>query len=352
MTMVVGLADLILIHAPAPDASYVEIKDGALPGPGGLAQEKSENQKIKDHSDFLNFLEESHMKKKNSIVFILPAAVLVSNVQADLVHIQYPNITLSGGFASGYFEDVWDLTMGPMILSFTVDLTGMVAGGNAAHAWSEFGIRSVGSPNFNPNYAGVWLTTDYDWTANTFGPDPPNSPVWDMDDKLILQRVSGQDESYYNLPSIPSSPYINYGIWFDRDGVDPYQAGYWGAVNGGTYNTEGIYRVEMTFQATSDTDGTVYMKVNGVHQGFYNGSWQNQQPDIYPAGMTFTGDMKRMQIFYGLYGFGATHSVGFRDISAQGHVVPEPSTMILLGSGLLGLCILGWYRKRKWISSH
>ncbi|MEM3731347.1 MAG: hypothetical protein QW667_03415 [Candidatus Bathyarchaeia archaeon] len=70
--------------------------------------------------------------------------------------------------------------------------------------------------------------------------------------------------------------------------------------------------------ATSDTSGEAYMTVNGVSQGFYVGGWKNAQPEIYPAGITFTGDMKRMQVFYRLYGYGATHTVVFKDITVTG----------------------------------
>lgn len=34
--------------------------------------------------------------------------------------------------------------------------------------------------------------------------------------------------------------------------------------------------------------------------------------------MTFTGDMTKMQVFYGIWGYGATHSVDFEDIMATG----------------------------------
>lgn len=57
------------------------------------------------------------------------------------------------------------------------------------------------------------------------------------------------------------------------------------------------------------------MTVNGIQQGFYVSRWKNAQPEIYPAGMTFTGDMKHLQVFYGLYGYGATHSVSFKGIT-------------------------------------
>ena len=43
--------------------------------------------------------------------------------------------------------------------------------------------------------------------------------------------------------------------------------------------------------------------------------------------MTFTGDMERMQVFYGLYGDGATHSVAFEDITVEGCLLPLSATI-------------------------
>lgn len=179
--------------------------------------------------------------------------------------------------------------------------------------------------------AGVWLATDYEWSKNTFDPDTlvydPRYGWYgtlDIDDKLILQKAGGNDERYYNLPLTPPDPWTNYGVWFDRDGVDPWQATYWGCINGKTYNTGGMYGVVITLHATSATSGTAYMTVNGVNQGFWVGGWKNAQPTIYPAGMTFTGNMEYMQVFYGLYGYGVTHSVVFEDITVTGCLYNEP----------------------------
>jgi hypothetical protein len=138
----------------------------------------------------------------------------------------------------------------------------------------------------------------------------------------LLQRAGGADESHYNLPSAPPNPGSNYGIWYDRDGVDPWQAGMWGCVNGGTYNTGGRYHVVMRLHANTATSGTAYVTINGIQQGFYVPGWHPGPPDIYPAGMTFTGDMAHMQVFYGLSGYGATHSVVFEDITVTGCLVP------------------------------
>ncbi|OFW52426.1 MAG: hypothetical protein A2V75_09390 [Actinobacteria bacterium RBG_16_70_17] len=157
------------------------------------------------------------------------------------------------------------------------------------------------------NGSGVWLATDYDWTPGTFGPDPVGFPSLDLDDKLILQRQGGQGEGAYNLPGVPPAPGNNHRIWWDRDGVDPWQ-------NPATANTGGIYQVVITLHATGATTGTAYMNIRGLDQGFeVDGNWNTIE--LTPAGMTFTGDMEHLVVFYGLYGYGATHSVTFSGIT-------------------------------------
>jgi hypothetical protein len=382
--------------------------------------------------------------------------------------VSYDDVTLSGGFESGHFDDVWDLTDGDIAISFTYDANGMVDD-TGAHAWAELGVRSLGSngDDFNPynwysypgtvkkplvatseeikvgeflfkfdpttdevilkfrlyepwllvtthaivedsmddipvtnsgnpilghfpcytnhdpyvsefkyevdasewvtdcppvlyvaahaeivdisgdeavfesawaakndfpgansraNYfwvdpvmfagSGVWLATDYDWAAGTFDPDPVGAPTLDMDDKLILQRVSGQGEGAYDLPSTPPSPGDNHRVWFDRDGVDQWQATAPLAVDGGTYNTAGIYQITITLHANDATTGTAYLTINGLSQGFEtDGNWNTME--LTPAGMTFVGDMHHLVVFYGIYGYGATHSAEFSDITVS-----------------------------------
>ena len=237
--------------------------------------------------------------------------------------VNYGDITLSGGFQAGHFPEWWDLTAGDMVLSFTYDANGLVDdvdtngdGWQDAHAWAELGVRSPCYADFNPTGAGVWLATDYHWAVNTFDPDPPGFPTLDLDDKLILQKAGGHGEGDYNLPGTPLVPGNNHRIWWDRDGVDPYQ-------NDETANTGGIYYVEIRLHATSDTSGEAYMTINGLDQGFEtDGNWNTIE--LTPAGMTFTGDMKHLRVFYGLYGYGATHSVVFEDITVEGHLGEPP----------------------------
>lgn len=157
--------------------------------------------------------------------------------------------------------------------------------------------------------SGVWLATDYDWTPNTFDPDPANAPSLDLDDKLMLQKIGGQGEGAYDLPSVPPAPGNNHRFWWDRDGVDPWQ-------NDETANTGGIYQVVITLHATSAATGTAYMNIRGLDQGFEtDGNWNTIE--LTPAGMTFIGDMQNLVVFYGLYGYGAVHSVTFSDIQVN-----------------------------------
>jgi len=260
-----------------------------------------------------------------AVVLCLPALAFAQTT------VNYDDVALSGGFQAGNFPAVWDLTECDLVLAFTYDANGLVDDQIGwddegypilAHAWSEMGIREVGYGNFNPTWlvegAGVWLATDYQWLADTFDPDPPGAPIGDLDDKLILQKAGGHGEGDYNLPSTPPNPWANHAVWFDRDGVDQWQAQMWGAIDGVTYNTGGTYDVVITLHATTSTAGTAYMTVNGRPQGFYVPGWHPGPADLMPAGMTFTGDMTAQQVFYGLYGYGATHWVVFSGITANG----------------------------------
>jgi len=132
-----------------------------------------------------------------------------------------------------------------------------------------------------------------------------------------LQKGGGQGEGDYNLPSAPPNPWANHRIWFDRDDIDQWQAQNPLAVDGGTYNTGGTYDIVIRLHADSAMSGTAYMTINGLDQGFEtDDNWNTIE--LSPAGMTFTGDMTHMQVFYGLYGYGATHSITFEDITVSG----------------------------------
>jgi hypothetical protein len=56
-----------------------------------------------------------------------------------------------------------------------------------------------------------------------------------------------------------------------------------------------------------------------------------------------------MQVFYGLYGYGATHSASFEDIHVEGTLIPAPPAALLgvLGLTAVGLCRRPWARRRS-----
>lgn len=266
-----------------------------------------------------------------SVVFFL----ITFAAYGQAVPKEYEDQTLTGGFQANHFQELWDLTLCDMTVQFEADMTGMVddLGGNA-HAWTALGIRTLGYPDFNPTWmaegAGVWMASDYHWAANTFDPDPIGAPTQDIDDKFILQKGGGMGEGAYNLPDSPLNPGANHRVWFDRDGVDQWQALNPLAVSGGTYNTNGTYDIVLTLHADDLGSGTAFMTINGLYQGFEtDGNWNTME--LTPAGMTFTGDMDSMQLFFGMYGYGATHTVIFEDIIVNG----------CLGSVLIDGCDTG-----------
>lgn len=253
-----------------------------------------------------------------SFTLLLVTAVAA---QTGAQTVTYPDVPLStSSQEANHFPEIWDLTACDMTISFTYDGNGLVDDfdPNDVHAWSQLGLRTIGYGDFNPTVgvegAGVWLSTDYEYVANTFDPNP----VQDLDDKLMLQKAGQNGEGDYNLPSVPPNPGANHRFWFDRDGVDPFQAQHPLAVDGGTYNTGGTYDIVLTLSATSATEGEAFMTVNSLQQGFeVDGNWQTME--LSPAGMTFTGQMAYMQLFYGLRAIGPhIHSVAFRDITVTG----------------------------------
>lgn len=87
-------------------------------------------------------------------------------------------------------------------------------------------------------------------------------------------------------------------------------------IDGGVYNTAGKYKIVITYHAIDSNRATMFATINGVKQGLYVGGWKDAQPEFYPAGRSFNGDMTKMQIFYGRGGGG--NIVTLKDISVIG----------------------------------
>ena len=111
----------------------------------------------------------------------------------------------------------------------------------------------------------------------------------------------------YEISPTPIGSTANYGVWYDRDGVDPYQDAYpgpgsslppWGSVDGGTYNTGGIYDINIIFHAHDADTAVMWATINGIQQGFYSTGYDTDGPDIYPAGLSFNStSLNAMQVF-------------------------------------------------------
>ncbi|MBN2362430.1 MAG: hypothetical protein JXR83_23460 [Deltaproteobacteria bacterium] len=217
----------------------------------------------------------------------------------------------------GHFAPIWDLTRGDLTVRFTYDATGIEDEPETARTWAELGVRQVGGADHDPSGVGVWLHAIIDAAVGTLDPDPPASPVYDLDDRLLLQRGGVGNEECYDLPGPAPYPGNNHYMWFDRDGVDATQANSPLMIDGGSYNTQGIYQVSIALHATGATTGTAYLTVNGLSQGFeVDGNWNTIE--LTPAGMTWSGDMTQMQVFYGLFCIDANSTVAFNEITATG----------------------------------
>jgi len=218
----------------------------------------------------------------------------------------YGDVTLSQ-WQWNNFPDVWDLTQCNLTLSYTIDMSEITTDGWAV---TQVGLREVGASNIDPNLKGGWMQSNY-----IFGSSNPNSQ--NLNDFHLLS-VHGWDTNYQKYDAEDAdtlvTPYWsgdNYGFWFDRDGVDPWQdddpstpspggsSVQWGVGDGVTYNTAGVYVIVITYHANDATTGTMFATINGIQQGLYIGGGKDAEPEFYPAGRSFTGDMTKMQVFYG-----------------------------------------------------
>lgn len=249
--------------------------------------------------------------------------------------INYGDITLSssGTVVATNWNEIWDLTKGDLTLHYTIDMTGVTQPSPWWTSYTEVGIRLEGASNFNPGTFNVYQGGCGGWMCSLFGNLAPSPGTQSLHDKHNLQCSGGRGEGDYDCtdPNTVVGPFgttANYGIWFDRDTVDPWQATYWGSVNGGTYNTGGIYHVVISYHAINTGLGSMFATINGIQTGFWTAGWKNAQPEIYPAGLSFKGDMSRMQVFTGIWAGGAGYgNVVVKQLTVTGELgVSNPLT--------------------------
>jgi hypothetical protein len=249
-------------------------------------------------------------RRASALLFLLTCltgfALMTRGVNA-LTTVNYGNLTLASPFQATNWNDLWDLTKGDLTLTYTIDMSGVTQPAPYATSYTEIGIRENGAGNFNPGPFNTYQGGKGGWMTSLVGDLTPTTNLLSLMDKHNLGASGGRGEGDYDCvdPNTIIGPFgttVNYGIWFDRDGVDPWQAGYWGSVDGSTYNTGGIYDIVITYHAINSGLGSMFALVNGIPTGFYNPPWKNAPPDKqYPAGLSFKGNMSQMQVFAGIW---------------------------------------------------
>lgn len=276
---------------------------------------------------------------------IIAAALMMSCIScaAQAVTINYGDVTHNPGYSAVHFNDIYDLTQGDLVLSYSIDMSAITQTSAYQTPYAEVGIRQVGAGDFNPGPFGVYQGGAGGWMTSLVGDLATNPTSLDLDDKHNLGASGGRGEADYDVYGTDMdtvlSPFGNQdtiGFWYDRDGVDPYQ-------NTFAANTAGTYDIVITYHAISDSLGTMIATINGNGTDIVSQEFRIDGVYTGPAGLSFTGDMTQMQIFTGAWwDTGTAGSISVSDITSIGTLyVPEPATLALLGLG--GLLL----RKRK-----
>ena len=269
----------------------------------------------------------------------------------------YGDVQINGNFANVYFDDIWDLTKGDLVMTYTIDMTGVNSRAPSLpdNKWANTSWTSVGLDGIG------WMASGAPEAYAT----NPNS--LDLDDKHNLGAPGRYDEASYDVnyssgtgvlvPPKGWSWASSYGFWFDRDGVDATQKTMWGCIDGGTYNTRGQYAMSMNYHATNPASGMMSSLVNGTQPGFWK-IWSGvKAPNDYPWGKSINGDLTNVRVWIGLW---SPHSlaiwdygsVRISDLTVQGYLATKdvridvkpdssPNSICLKDNGLLPVAILG-----------
>jgi hypothetical protein len=226
------------------------------------------------------------------LLVITPGHVVAQAEPPTPTLAMYSPRTLAAPAADEVFAgESWDLSVCDLQLKYTIDLSQIQATQSGPQLAVNVGIQD----RMGGLRAAMTSGSPF---PNAGGPD-----TYDINDKHNLGSAplwgdeAGYDAAGPDTIVDPFGNYVNYGVWFDRTGMGLY-TNMWGAVRGKTYDTHGKYDIELTFHAISGTltTGTVFATINGTSVGFYNGSWQNGPPEYYPAGKSFTTDVRNLYL--------------------------------------------------------
>lgn len=285
---------------------------------------------------------------KRFVVLATALTLLVACTASAQVTKSYGGATMNAGaFFGTHFNDVWDLTCGDLVLSYTIDMSKVTQTAAYETSYTQVGLRQVGAADFNPGPWDTYQGGAGGWMNSLVGDLATNPNDLDLDDKHNLAASGNRGEKDYDVYSSnplvvvapPIGSFDTSGFWYDRDGVDPWQSTK-------AANTGGTYDIRITYRAIDPGLGSMIAMING------NGTdWVEQEIRIggvyYPAGLSFKGDMTQMQVFYGNWGTaGAGGTVALSNLTATGcPAIPEP--VFLQFGALMGLSGLGVLKLRR-----
>jgi len=279
----------------------------------------------------------------SGLALLVALTFLSGEAKAGVVKVKlyYGNFNLSG------FEKMpgsWNLNAGELIITYGLDLAGAPNIANSGN-WGQMGIVGI----FNSDWAGARMCgflCDWSNSGTLFPTYPDINNNLDLDDKFNMQRFPNPgswDEAMYDVlcngsPIGTFNPWANYGVWFDRDGVDPWQPFMWGMVNGGTYNTNGVYNVELTYKKQYPTSAYVCARffpdllnplnqsdpnddIYGIPTGFFEAGWKSTGPEKFPAGISFQTSETGMADFYVyIEGYPSPGAIIVKDLAVEGYL--------------------------------
>lgn len=246
-------------------------------------------------------------------VGLVGTALLATPASAETAPttMHYDDVVLAAGeTAEIWYPDTWDVTECDLTVSYTLDFSLVSSPGNWETSWNSVGVGQMGEGAFG------WMSSGYPASDTT------NPASLDLDDKHNLGAPDRWAEETYDVlaadPDTVESPFGTFSsryIWFDRDGVDPYQ-------DDTAANTGGVYDIEVVYHATDgDNDlGTMIGSVNGLIPDFDTNPGDGLDYDKRDAGKSFfgndEGDLAALNVFSNAY---APHGpIALRDITVSG----------------------------------